>query len=42
MKKINRNGLVQAMNKRHAASGPMKDRREKRVKNPKKSWKSEY
>ena len=30
-----RNTLVEAMNKRHASSRPMKDRREKRVNNPK-------
>jgi len=39
--KSNRNGLVQAMNKRHSASRPMKDRREKRANNPKRSWKEE-
>lgn len=30
-----RNTLVEAMNKRHASSRPMKDRREKRANNPK-------
>lgn len=41
MSKTTRNGLVQAMNKRHAASRPHKDRREKRATNPKRSWKEE-
>ena len=39
--KSNRNGLVQAMNKRHAVSHPMKDRRSKRAKNSKRSWKED-
>ena len=39
--KSNRNGYVAAMNKRHGSSRPMKDKREKRVNNPKKSWKEE-
>ena len=37
-----RNGLVHAMVIRHAGNTTMKARREKRVANPKKSWKSEY
>jgi hypothetical protein len=41
MKRNVRNGLVQAMNKRHATSKPMKDRRGKRLNNKKNSWKGE-
>ena len=39
--KSKRNSLVAAMNKRHVRSRPMKDRRSKRMNNPKKSWKEE-
>lgn len=39
--KFHRNGLTQAMNKRHAASKPHKDKRTKRANNPKRSWKEE-
>ena len=37
-----RNGLVQAMNKRHVAAKPMRDKRSKRKNNPKKSWKEDW
>jgi hypothetical protein len=40
MKNI-RNSFVSAMNKRHVGSIGMKDRRKKRINNPKKSWKGE-
>lgn len=39
--KFKRNGLVQAMNKRHKVATPHKDRREKRVNNVKRSWKED-
>jgi len=39
--KIYRSGLTQAMNKRHVASPPHKDKRKKRSNNPKRSWKEE-
>jgi len=39
--KITRNSMVQAMNKRHTASNPHKDKREKRSNNPKRK-KEEY
>lgn len=39
--KFRRNGLAQAMNKRHARSKPHKDKRLKRANNPKRSWKEE-
>lgn len=41
MNKYSRNGLVQAMNKRHVVSRPHKDKRAKRANNPKRSWKEE-
>lgn len=40
-KKQTRNGLVSAMNRRHTSSRPMRDRREKRQGNRKRSWKEE-
>lgn len=40
--KRNRNGLVQAMNKRHTSARPMRDKRAKRSNNPKKSWKEDW
>lgn len=36
-----RNNMVSAMNKRHTGSRPMKDRRDKRSNNPKRSWQEE-
>jgi hypothetical protein len=36
-----RNSYVNAMNDRHPADTKMKDRREKRKGNPKRSWKNE-
>jgi hypothetical protein len=39
--KNKRNGLVQAMIKRHTSARPMKDRRDRRSNNPKRSWKEE-
>jgi hypothetical protein len=39
--KRNRNSLVAAMNKRHASGRPMKNRRDKRKNNPKKSWRQD-
>jgi hypothetical protein len=39
--KNKRNGLVQAMIKRHKVTNPHKDRRTKRSNNPKRSWKED-
>jgi len=39
--KHNRNSLVVAMNKRHVSGRPMKNRRDKRKDNPKKSWRQD-
>lgn len=39
--KKKRNGLVHAMTLRHAGGTRMRDRREKRQGNPKRSWKGE-
>jgi len=36
-----RNNMVAAMNKRHTSARPMKDRRDKRSANPKRSWQEE-
>lgn len=40
-KKTKRNGLVLAMVTRHAGGSRMKDRRDKRQGNPKRSWRGE-
>lgn len=41
MRKV-RNSYAAAMTARHKTSAPMKDRREKRNKNPKRSWRKDW